>query len=86
MQTTDELGSILYVNNAGVYGNQSQDYVTLTNTQINSSCPILLAYKVQGLSFPPSVLGITGMGYSNKDNFLDVAYRSGQIATNTFTL
>lgn len=69
-----------------MYGNNGKDYVTLSGTSINSSCPILFASKVVNFSYPPNVVGIAGMGFNNDQSFIDVAYSQGIIQTSTFTL
>lgn len=52
IQKTDQKYDILYVNGGQVSGNFDYDYVSLTNTTINSSCPILVADTATKLSFP----------------------------------
>ena len=38
------------------------------------------------MEFPDDIVGIVGMGYTHLNNFLDNAYRDGQIDTNVFIL
>jgi uncharacterized SAM-dependent methyltransferase len=38
------------------------------------------------MNFPGNVVGIIGMDFTPKPNFLDLAYQAGQIKTNTFAL
>lgn len=55
----------------GFYGT---DYVGVL-PEINISNPnILFAYSEYDVEFPNNVVGISGMMYSNVNNFLDSAY------------
>lgn len=78
-----------YVNGGKVSGSVGSDYVTIVNTSINVKCSIVFADSVSGLSLPPGIVGVIGMGFTSiqqSPNFLDLAFQQNQISTNNFAL
>lgn len=71
---TNEQYSLSYADNSGVSGFAGSDIVKVQNTPINADSPILFVTTETNMSFPGSVIGIVGMGYSDLPNFLDEAY------------
>lgn len=66
---------------SGFYGS---DLVNMTNTSISVFPQIL--WVNHGISYPPPIQGLIGMGFTTTPNFLDLAYSNNQISSPVFAL
>lgn len=77
---------IQYADGSGVAGTFGNDIVTITSTPINENGSILWVNQMVDMTYPNTVQGLVGMGYTTTPNFLDIAYQNGEISTSAFAL
>lgn len=83
---TNEVYTLAYADDSEASGYAGSDMLSISGTDIMVRNQILLVQNESNMFFEGDIVGIIGMGYTSLPNFIDLAFKAGQIKTNTFIL